>query len=58
MLVKYESVKIGLKDSVHEKKVLKNRNYIKMLETKNEDTAEFYFRKLLNSLDSSDFKVR
>lgn len=58
MLVKYENVKIGLKDSVHEKKVLKNSNYIKMLETENGDSAEFYFRKLLNSLDSSDFKGR
>jgi hypothetical protein len=58
MLVKYENVKIGLKDSVHEKKVLNNSNYIKMLETENEDSAEFYFRKLLNSLDSSDFKGR
>lgn len=49
-------VKADLKDSVHEKKVVHNPNYIKMMHTNNRDTADFYFRRLRASLDSTDFK--
>ena len=57
MVRRYESLlKPDLKDSVHEKKVVNNLNYIKMMHTNNGDTADFYFGRLLKSLDSTDFK--